>query len=110
MSQVLSVYMTAGDLAEAEKIAHALVDERLAACVNIFDGVRSVFRWQGSVQSGREVVLIAKTVEERFDDLRERVIELHSYELPCIVARPVSDGHPGFLEWIEAETDPSSAL
>jgi periplasmic divalent cation tolerance protein len=72
--------------------------------------VRSVFRWQGSVQSGREVVLIAKTVEERFDDLRERVVELHSYELPCIVARPVSDGHPGFLEWIEAETDPSSAL
>jgi periplasmic divalent cation tolerance protein len=102
--------MTAGDLAEAEKIAQALVDERLAACVNIFDGVRSVFRWQGSVQSGREVVLIAKTVEERFEELRERVIELHSYELPCIVARPVSDGLPGFLEWIEAETDPSSAI
>jgi periplasmic divalent cation tolerance protein len=98
MSQVLSVYMTAGDLQEAEKIAQALVDERLAACVNIFDGVRSVFRWQGSVQRGREVVMIAKTVEERFD------------ELPCIVARPVSDGHAGFLEWIEAETDPSSAL
>jgi periplasmic divalent cation tolerance protein len=102
--------MTAGDLAEAEKIAQALVDERLAACVNIFDGVRSVFRWQGSVQSGREVVMIAKTVEDRFDELRERVIELHSYELPCIVARPVSGGHPGFLEWIEAETDPSSAI
>lgn len=107
MTRVLFVYMTAGDLAEAERIAEALVEERLAACVNILDGMRSVFRWQGSVQKGREVAMFAKTREDLFDDLKARVVELHSYELPCVVALPIRSGHEPFLDWVSEEANPS---
>ena len=110
MSQVLFVYMTASDFAEAERIAEALVEERLAACVNILDGMRSVFRWQGTVQKGREVAMFAKTRADLFDDLKARVVDLHSYELPCVVALPIETGHEPFLEWVLDEANPSAIV
>jgi len=94
------VYMTTGSMEEAQAIGSALVKERLAACVNIIEGMTSIFEWEGKIDSAKETILIAKTTTERFDELEERVIELHSYDLPCIVALPVAKGHTPFLNWI----------
>lgn len=110
MSQVLFVYVTASDLEEAERIGEAVVDARLAACANVLDGMRSIFRWQGSVQKGREAILILKTREDLFDDLKQRIIELHSYELPCVVAMPITGGHEPFLDWVASESGPSELV
>ncbi|MCW5746479.1 MAG: divalent-cation tolerance protein CutA [Alphaproteobacteria bacterium] len=110
MSQVLFVYVTASDAAEAERIGEAVVDERLAACANILDGMRSIFRWQGSVQKGQEAILILKTREDLLDALKERIAELHSYELPCIVALPIAAGHEPFLDWVASETGPTELV
>ena len=97
------VYMTAGDKAEAQKIAKALVEHRLAACVNILENMQSVYRWENDIQVDTEVVLIAKTTERLVSELIEKVKSLHSYDCPCIVSLPISDGHAPFLEWIHDE-------
>lgn len=98
------VYITAKDRAEARAIGEKLVNERLAACVNILDGMESVYRWKGQVESAGEAVLIAKTREDLVAKLTERVKALHSYDCPCIVALPITGGNPDFLDWIENET------
>jgi periplasmic divalent cation tolerance protein len=98
------VLSTAGSMEEGERIARALVGERLAACVNLVPGVHSVYRWRGAVQSDAEVLLVIKTVSERFDALRARVRELHSYELPELVCIEPSGGEEEYLAWIVAET------
>ena len=100
VEQYRLVYMTAGSREEAETIADTLVEERLAACVNVIGGMMSVYRWEGAARHDQEVVLIAKTTMARLDALTERVRDLHSYECPCIVALPVDGGNPAFLEWI----------
>ena len=97
------VYMTAGNKAEAQKIAKALVEHRLAACVNILENMQSVYRWENDIQVDTEVVLIAKTTERLVSELIEKVKSLHSYDCPCIVSLPISDGHAPFLEWIHDE-------
>ena len=104
------VYITASSPAEAEKIGRALVGERLAACVNLIEGMRSLYWWEGTVQEGREVVLIAKTTATRVSALIERVKVLHSYTCPCVVTLPLLEGNPDYLAWIEKETreDPGS--
>ena len=104
MSQAISVYIVAADMAEAERIAEALVDERLAACVNILGGVRSVYRWQGAVERADEVAMIAKTALGLFERLAARVRALHSYDTPAIVAWPIVAGDAAYLDWIAAET------
>jgi periplasmic divalent cation tolerance protein len=98
------VYITAPDKAAARDIGRALVDARLAACANIFDGMTSVYRWQGRVQEDSEAVLIAKTRADLVPALTEKVRALHRYECPCIVALPVVGGSQAFLDWIDAET------
>jgi len=98
------VYITAKDLAEAEKIGQVLVGERLAACVNILDGMLSMYWWQGQLEKSKEVVIIAKTREELKESLLERVKEIHSYDCPCVVFLPVQGGNKEFLDWINAET------
>jgi periplasmic divalent cation tolerance protein len=98
------VYMTAANRREAEKIGQALVEERLAACVNILGPIRSMYWWEGKVQKGQEVAFIAKTPKTQVKRLIARVKALHSYECPCVVAVPIEEGFPGFLKWIEAET------
>ena len=102
MSEKL-IYVTAPSREEAEKIAEAVVTERLAACANILDGVTSVFHWEGKLCRGNEAVLILKTTEEKTDALTARIKELHSYECPCVVVLPIEGGNPAFLEWIERE-------
>lgn len=99
-------YMTAGGVAEAERIAHALVQERLAACVNIVDRMRSIYLWEGALQDDREVVVIAKTRSERMTDLTERVQALHSYDCPCILEFRIAGGNPAFLDWIGSQVAP----
>lgn len=99
------VYMTAGDLTEAQRIAEALIQERLAACVNILPGfIDSLFHWKGAVENEAEVAFLAKTTARRFPALAQRVRELHSYETPCVVALPIVDGDPAFLAWIDEST------
>ena len=104
MSRFISVYMTAASLEEADAIAAALVEARLAACVNILGPIRSVYRWQGQVQREDEVALLAKTEARLFEALAARVRELHGYETPCIVAWPIETGDAAYLDWIGAET------
>jgi len=97
------IYMTAGSKAEAQKIGKALVESRLAACVNILDNMQSIYRWEQEIQQDTEVVLIAKTTGNLISQLIEKVIAMHSYDCPCIVSLPISDGYPPFLDWIQAE-------
>ena len=101
---VLFVYITCADNDEAKKIARALVEERLAACTNIMAGHESIYHWQGKIETAREVAVILKTRANLFEALKDRVLALHSYECPCVVAMPIEKGHQAFLEWIESET------
>jgi periplasmic divalent cation tolerance protein len=103
------IYMTAGSTDEARKIAKALVTSKLAACVNILDNMNSFYLWEGAIQDDREVVMIAKTTEDRVPRLIEKVKSLHSYDCPCIVSIPVSGGNPAFLKWIAEEVSPDIA-
>ena len=100
------IYMTTGSKDEAERIGRALVEERLAACVNIIEGMRSMYWWEGAVQEEAETVLIAKTTAERVAALTERVKALHAYDTPCVIALPIEGGNQDFLAWIQAETTP----
>lgn len=93
---------TAANRDEAERIAHALVEEHLAACVNIVGGVRSIYRWQGEVEAADEALLLIKTGVQNIDRLRTRLHELHSYELPEFLVFEVDDGSRAYLEWIAA--------
>jgi periplasmic divalent cation tolerance protein len=95
--------MTAGSEEEADHIAESLVAETLAACVNIIPGVTSVYRWQGRVERDREWLLVAKSHGEALDNLVQRVQELHSYDVPEIVALPLTGGSEAYLSWIDAE-------
>jgi periplasmic divalent cation tolerance protein len=96
----LMAYVTAANEDEARRIARALVEERLAACVNILGRIESVYRWEGEVRSSAEVAFVAKTTEECFDALAARIRELQGYELPCIVAAPLVRGDAAFLDWL----------
>jgi periplasmic divalent cation tolerance protein len=94
------VLSTAGSQEEAKKIAHALVERRLAACVNVVGPIESVYRWKGEVESAAEFLLIVKTTAEAFERVREAIGELHSYELPECIAIKVESGSSEYLDWI----------
>lgn len=100
-------YVTAKDGAEARRIAEAAVAERLAACANLLGPIRSVYRWKGRVERGREVALILKTRRALVKRLAARIGELHSYDCPCVVALPILGGHAPYLDWVRAETAPA---
>ncbi len=100
----LFAYITAGDLAEAERVGKGLVENRLAACVNIFTGMQSMYMWNGRMEKSQETVIIAKTTEKLKDRLVEQVRKIHSYDCPCVVFLPVAGGNPEFLKWIDDET------
>jgi uncharacterized protein involved in tolerance to divalent cations len=94
----LSTVATAED---AERIARALVERRLAACVNVVPGVVSVYRWKGEVCRDEERLLVIKTRAERIEELREALVRLHPYELPELVALPIEAGHEAYLAWLD---------
>jgi len=99
------VLMTAGSAAEGEAIAGALVQEQLAACVNVVGPIRSVYRWQGAVERAEEHLLIAKTRADLFAALSARVHELHSYDTPEVIALPLEAGAEGYLAWLAESTN-----
>lgn len=105
---ILIVYCTCPDAATAARIADALVDERLAACVSRLPAVTSVYLWDGAVRHDTEVLLLIKTTAARFDSLRTRLCELHPYELPEIVATQVTTGLPAYLQWVRTCTSTAS--
>jgi len=94
------VLTTAASEEEAHKVARALVERRLAACVNIVPQMTSVYRWHGDVEEAREWLLIVKTTAAAFDQMRYAIAELHSYEVPECVCLTIEDGAPNYLEWI----------
>ena len=99
------VYCTCPDDRVGQDLAQVLVDERLAACVSLLPGIRSIYRWQEKVEQEMECLLIIKSLESRFPALSARILERHPYELPEILAVPVSHGHPPYLNWLaEAAT------
>ena len=100
----LICFCTCPDPDTAERIATALVDERLAACVNVLPGVRSVYRWQDAVERADEVLLLVKTVPDQFQRLKARLLALHPYELPEVLAVETDFGHPDYLLWVAAQT------
>lgn len=100
MTNAVIVLCTCGDRDEAARIAQALVDAHLAACVNILPGITSVYRWQGKVEEANEVLLFAKTTLERFPGLRDRITKLHSYGTPEIIAVPIAEGSEKYLRWL----------
>jgi periplasmic divalent cation tolerance protein len=101
----LFAYITTPDVEEARRIGKALVEERLAACVNILPQMESHYWWNGKVESSREAVLIAKTRAGLRDGLLERVRDLHPADTPCIVFLPLASGDADYLDWIAAETE-----
>jgi periplasmic divalent cation tolerance protein len=103
MNNIL-IYMTCADKEEAEKIANALLEKRLIACANIMAPHISLYRWEGKLENNAEVAVILKTQEALFEQVRQKICDLHSYDCPCIVALPISQGHDPFLQWIKEET------
>jgi len=93
---------TVGTAEDAERLARALVERRLAACVNVVPGVVSHYRWQGELQRDQEQLLVIKTRSEQLDALRRALAELHPYELPELVAFEISAGSAPYLEWLDA--------
>lgn len=100
MQGFIVVFVTVGSAAEGDRLAHALVEERLAACVNRIARVQSVYRWEGKIEQGQEELLIIKTRNELFAALEKRVRELHSYSVPEVIALPIIDGSENYLRWL----------
>ena len=100
----LIVLSTCPEVSAAESLGRALVEESLAACVNVVPGLRSIYRWNDTVQADAEALMIIKTTAARFAALRERLVALHPYEVPEVVALPVADGHHAYLEWVSNAT------
>ncbi len=103
----MSAYLchcTCPDRDSAQHISHALVEERLAACVSVLPGVHSIYHWQGAIEQSEQVLLLIKTSAARLPALLERISQLHPYEVPEAVAVAVAAGNPAYLDWIEAET------
>ncbi|MBS0213477.1 MAG: divalent-cation tolerance protein CutA [Proteobacteria bacterium] len=100
----LLVLCTCPDAANAQALADSLVERRLAACVNLLPGVRSVYRWQGRVEQADEVLLLVKTTDDRFEALQEQIVRMHPYAVPEVLAFKAVDGLPAYLGWVETET------
>jgi len=98
------IYSTTGSVEEARKIARILVEEKLVACVNVIPKIESIYRWQGNIEEDSECVLLAKTTDKNIDKTIQRIKELHSYDVPDIVAIPITQGFKEYLNWVEDET------
>ena len=92
------------DRESAGRLAHLLVEKRLAACVNILSPCRSVYRWKGKTEDAEEIPMLIKTARDRYAELEAAIRAAHPYELPEIIAVPLAGGLPAYLEWVEAET------
>jgi len=104
------ILVTAPNLRQAKKIAKALVEERLAACVNITAPVQSLYRWKGKVNEDREFLLLIKSSRELFGEVQAAVRKLHTYTTPEIICLPIVDGSPDYLQWISDSVKPESEV
>lgn len=104
MQQALLVLTNVPDEGTARTIAHLLVEQRLAACVNMLPAVQSVYQWQGKLEQASEVTLLIKTTQARYVELEAAIKSAHPYQVPEIIAMPVVAGLPAYLDWIVAET------
>jgi periplasmic divalent cation tolerance protein len=102
MTEALVVLCTCGSEQEALRIANALIEDRAAACVNILPAVQSVYRWQEKIETAQEILLIVKTTQERFRAVERKIVELHSYDTPEIIALPVTEGLKKYLAWLNS--------
>ena len=100
MTDKVVVLVTAGSAEECGKIARAVVEQRLAACVNILGPIRSVYRWKGTVEDEQEHLMVMKTEQKRFPALREEVERLHSYDTPEVICLPIAEGSEKYLNWL----------
>ncbi|MFZ0804810.1 MAG: divalent-cation tolerance protein CutA [Candidatus Sulfotelmatobacter sp.] len=96
------VFSTTGSEEEARKIAQYLVEQRLAACVNLVPHITSIYQWQGKIEEGREWLLLIKTSAEMFGRVQAAICELHSYELPECIAVDIAEASPAYLKWLES--------
>lgn len=96
------IYITCPDREVAKTIARALVEEKLIACANILDGLTSVYRWDGNIEESSEVLLLAKTEASKWKQLEKRVLELHPYDVPCVVAYPSAETTSIFAHWVRS--------
>jgi periplasmic divalent cation tolerance protein len=101
---VVSVYAVFASAEEAERIGRTVIEERLAACINILAPVRSIYRWQGEIQTAEEVAAILKTHHWNSDALIERISALHSYDVPCVVTWPIDKVLRAYADWVEDST------
>jgi periplasmic divalent cation tolerance protein len=102
----LVILSTFPDAERAAQVARVLVDERLAACVNLIPAVRSIYRWQGAIQDDAESLAIIKSTTACYAQLASRLAELHPYDVPEIIALPLIDGHPKYLAWLAGQVQP----
>ncbi|MCX9012467.1 MAG: divalent-cation tolerance protein CutA [Candidatus Methanoperedens sp.] len=98
------VYITTGNIDEARRIGSKLIEERLAACVNIFP-ITSIYRWKDNIEESNEFGMIVKTKTDKIKEIEERVKQLHSYELPCVISLSISESSPEYLKWIGESVD-----
>jgi len=105
MSDPIVIFVTCGSEEEGLKIANALVEGHLAACVNLISPIRSIYQWEGKIWDEKEWLLIIKTQKERFEELEKKVKSLHSYSVPEIISLPISGGSSSYLKWIKENTE-----
>jgi len=106
MEEIVVVIVTVGTEQKGIEIGKALIEERLAACVNLLKGVRSLFLWKGSLTEDQEILMLIKTRRSIFPKLMDRVVELHPYQVPEIIALPVVEGSSSYLQWVAEMTGP----
>jgi periplasmic divalent cation tolerance protein len=104
MTDAMLVLTTLPNADAAAEMAKHIVDERLAACANLFPAVRSIYKWQAKVEDQNEILVLFKTRQEHFERLKSRILELHPYEVPEVLAIPVEQAYQPYLEWLARET------
>jgi periplasmic divalent cation tolerance protein len=104
MTETIAILTNVPDPECADRISRALVERRLAACVNILPGIRSVYQWEGKVEETQEITLLIKTAVLRYQEIERVILDMHPYQVPEIIALPITAGLPAYLGWIASET------
>ncbi len=102
-SELVLVYVTTPTLKEAKSIAKHVVAAKLAACCNVYDDLISIYQWEGKLQEDSECSIFIKTKKELFDKLKDEILKIHSYDNPCVIMLPITDGSEQFLKWVNDE-------